>query len=164
MSRSRRHPVKAFVGYQRSPSKAFVEKHLLWQDISAMKDAREAMASIEKQFTKAINALEGPVTVEAIRYALQPAYDMSQVFCPIDTGVLKESGYLEVAETPRGPEGEVGYAKGNEPPYAIWVHERLDLHHVFPTRAKWLQAAMEQTIGSMMSRLFSYFKQAGVAG
>lgn len=160
--RSRRQAIKGFIGYKKSPSKAFVATHMMYEDVSLMKDAKQAMASILKQVNNMINLLEGPVTEAAIEAALQPTFDLSQIFCPIDSGVLKESGYLIVETSGGKTTGEIGYSPLNEPPYGVYVHERTDLHHVFPTRAKWLEAAMNQDSGNWMGRLATAYRSAGV--
>lgn len=59
----------------------------------------------------------------------------AQEFVPVDTGFLKRSGY--VAKTGKGFSTLVSV--GFTAPYAIWVHERLDLHHAPPTMAKFLE-------------------------
>lgn len=92
----------------------------------------------------------------AIRYALEAPFELSQKYCPKDTGRLVESGYLTVSASAWGPRGEVGYAPHNDPPYGIWVHERTDLHHKAPTRAKFLQAALEETQGQLLAKVHEY--------
>lgn len=159
---SRRRAIKGFIGYKKAPSQAFVAQHLLYEDVSMMTDARAAFASIANQINKTINALEGPVTQQAIAAALGPTFELSQLYCPIDSGAMKESGYLVVEQTGNGVTGEIGYAAGNDPPYTIYVHERTDLHHVQPTRAKWLEAAMNQDADNWLPRLAAAYSKAGV--
>lgn len=55
---------------------------------------------------------------------------------PVEYGDLRGSGRVE----------KVGYGDygvtfgGSEAPYAIFVHERMDLHHEAPTKAKYLES------------------------
>lgn len=63
----------------------------------------------------------------------------SQREVPVDTGTLRASGHVTLPEK-RGAETVVtiGYG-GPAQAYAFWVHERLDLHHAPPTKAKYLE-------------------------
>lgn len=99
-------------------------------------------------------------SVEVLREALEPTFEKSQEYCPEDTGDLKRSGYLET-RTFRGQAAvEIGYGKGGFPHYAALVHERTDFFHAPPTRAKFLQAALEEDAGNIQARIVSGFKVA----
>lgn len=115
------------------------------------------MALLDKRFTKAIHDISG-ITPEAIRKALQPVYNLASFYCPVDTGVLRDSEYLEVRKEASGWIGWVGFAKGDHPNYAVIVHERLDLNHEYPTRAKYLQLAAEQVANEIPSILSSHYR------
>lgn len=104
---------------------------------------RNQMQSIEETITDVINAIQG-ATPDALIYGLQPVFDLSQEFVPVKTGDLKASGYLEAKETANGAVAEIGYAKGGNPHYGVFVHEDMEAHHEPPTQAKFLQAALEQ--------------------
>jgi len=153
--KSRRHPVRGFIGWQRAPAQSFIRKHLVYQEVSAIKDTRVAIKVIEKDLANVLNGIKD-LSEGAIRYALKAPFELSQKYCPVDTGRLVASGYLTVSATSYGPRGEVGYAPRNNPPYAVWVHERTDLHHKAPTRAKFLQAALEETQGQLLARVDEY--------
>lgn len=117
------------------------------------------VSAITKRIEKAINAVEG-ATVPAIRYALRPIYEESQILVPKDTLKLMKSGFIEVHRTSRGVSGVVGYAKGDNPKYAMIVHERTDLYHKKPTRAKFLQAAASKHVGKIRGRIAEYLQRA----
>lgn len=85
--------------------------------------------------------------------ALEPTYKKSQDYCPVDTGSLKESGYLEVIGRGRNPTVAMGYGRGGYPSYAPVVHEDTTMRHAAPTRAKWLQGALEEDYNAIIRRL-----------
>jgi hypothetical protein len=107
------------------------------------------MKSIEGSYTRLIKTLRAD-SLEAVRQMLQPVFDRSQELVPVKTGILKASGYIEVRRRHGTVVGEVGYGKGGRPPYAVFVHENLDVHHAPPTQAKFLeQAANEHAVGML---------------
>lgn len=90
--------------------------------------------------------------------ALQPTFEKSQVYCPLDTGDLRASGYLEVTQFRGNPRVELGYARGGNPSYGVVVHENTSFYHKPPTRSKWLQAAMMEDLPMIYSRLGAEYK------
>lgn len=92
--------------------------------------------------------------------ALQPTFELSQVYCPVDTGDLLASGYLEVTQYRSNPRVEMGYARGGNPSYAVVVHEDPQFYHKLPTRYKWLQAAMMEDLPNIFNRLGKEYKGA----
>lgn len=88
--------------------------------------------------------------------ALEPAFEKSKVYCPKKTHDLVNSGYLKVRGRLRagvgGPQTivEMGYAKGGFPYYALIVHEVMSYYHKPPTRAKWLQVAMQEEASTVL--------------
>lgn len=93
--------------------------------------------------------------------ALQPTFEKSQMYCPIDTGALRASGYLEKAGFRGNPRVEIGYARGGQPDYAVRVHENMEWNHAIPTRAKWLQAAVLEDTDAIYDRLGRLYKGWG---
>ncbi len=58
--------------------------------------------------------------------------------CPVDTGTLRSTGHVEQPKVEgKSVTVQLGYG-GPAAPYAIWVHERLDLHHTVG-KAKFLE-------------------------
>lgn len=74
----------------------------------------------------------------------------SQALVPIDTGELKASGYVRL-----GPGGkvEIGYSA----PYALAVHERLNVRHR-QGQAKYLEAAVDAERPSLKFTLIGALK------
>lgn len=114
-----------------------------------------------KQLIENINLIAKQMGDEAtpvLLEALQPTFEKSQAYTPVKTGTLKRSGYLEGRNRPDGGEVEIGYGRGGNPPYSVFVHERLDLTHAPPTRAKFLQSALEEDAAVIQRRIILGYK------
>jgi hypothetical protein len=68
---------------------------------------------------------------------------------PVRHGRLKQSHYVAPISEGDRPKVEVGYGTD----YAVFVHERVDLNHKSPTKAKYLQDPMERAKAGFASRL-----------
>lgn len=100
------------------------------------------------------------VTPDVVLEALQPTFEKSQVYVPKKTGDLKESGYLEVTSRSRSaPSVEMGYGRGGDPRYAVYVHELTTYHHEAPTRAKFLEAAINEDTYQIIDRIFAGYSR-----
>lgn len=144
--------LSASVG-RRSTSSGSVHK-------SASNSARAGFAGILKNYRTLISHLHD-VSAQVIYEALEPTFLKSQEYCPTDTGALKDSGYLIVTDFRNIPTVEMGYGKGGEPDYAVTVHENMEWRHKAPTRAKWLQVALEEDTNDIPKRIVAGYKQAG---
>ena len=113
---------------------------------------RGSMADVIAKYSSIINRLQG-VTPEILREALEPVFEKSQEYVPVDTGALKDSGQLTTSESARGRARAVLSYGGPSAMYAAIVHERTDLNHEPPTRAKFLQSAMEEEFDSLLTHL-----------
>lgn len=113
-----------------------------------MKEVMDDLQGILTQFEDA--------TPEIVVEALEPTFEKSKAYCPKDTHALVNSGYLEIISTGKKPYVEMGYAKGGKPRYAPYVHE-IPNKHAAPTRWKWLQAAIEEDMGQIASRIGSLY-------
>lgn len=132
-------------GRVRTGSSAFYRKQFT-------SDAREAMSDIIRKYSQIVNHLKG-VTPDILLEVLLPVFDKSQMYCPVKTGALLASGDLRVTEN-SGNRVKAVISYGNaSTPYTAIVHERVDLHHESPTRAKWLQSAMEEEFDSLLAHL-----------
>jgi hypothetical protein len=109
------------------------------------------MARVLRDFNRIVKNLEGAVP-QVLLYAAQPIFDKSQVYVPLDTGRLMESGYMEVSGSREDAVLEIGYGRGGDPPYAPIVHENMDVHHATPTRSKFLQAAIDEHLDDILPR------------
>jgi hypothetical protein len=110
-----------------------------------------SMRDLLAGFQEFINAMEG-VTPDILVEVLEPTFGKALEYCPKDTGALVDSGYLEVEAFRGGARCEIGFGKGGKPPYTIYVHE-LPYNHAAPTRAKFLQAAIDEDYFSILSAL-----------
>jgi len=122
--------------------------------------ARNSMADIIKNFQAFCNHLDVQST-NVLMDALQPAFDLSQVYVPEDTGALKRSGYLEAYPFRGKPTVEIGYGKGGEPDYAAAVHENLRWKHKAPTQAKFLERALNEKESEIQQAIIDGYKVAG---
>ena len=85
--------------------------------------------------------------------ALEPTLELAKKYTPKDTHALVNSGYLEKRPGAQGINVNIGFAKGGVPEYAVLVHERVDVYHKPPTRAKFLAAAMNEDQANVYHRL-----------
>lgn len=99
------------------------------------------------------------VTPEIAKEALEPTFEKSKVYCPKDTHALVNSGYLEVISKGKRPYVEMGYAKGGNPRYGVYVHEMVEQPHAHPTRSKFLQAAISEDIGLLKARIEDGYRE-----
>jgi glucose-6-phosphate isomerase len=119
-------------------------------------DIRAQMETIEKNISAFFQQVTEE-TGEIILDVLYPVFDQSQIYCPVKNGTLRDSGYLELKKSASGATVEMGYAKGGQPNYAVYVHEFTGFHHAAPTRAKFLQAALEEAMPSIEADLCAAF-------
>lgn len=103
---------------------------------------------------KALRPTAGDAAQRGLVLAAEHLKGKSQEVVPVDTGVLRESAYVRVADrSTRGtmlPKGydsivEVGYSA----PYAHYVHENLEMRHQPGKIAKYLEIPAQQEAGAM---------------
>lgn len=116
------------------------------------KAAQASAKMITDKLSKILQSFKG-VAEPAMMEALEPTFQITQDWCPTATGKLKSSGYLAVAEFRGEPRVEIGYGKGGVPEYAPLVHERVEVHHKAPTRAKWLEQGVLADTNGIMHRI-----------
>lgn len=123
---------------------------------------RKQMESIERKLAAIIEKLRAQDLPDALIEALEPTYEKALDYTPVDTGRLLKSGYLEKApEGRKRPRVELGFAKGGDPYYAVYVHELTQNYHRAPTRAKFLQSALEEDVGEFEERLVEALAKRG---
>lgn len=120
--------------------------------------ARAQFNEIQDNFQAFIDHLEQE-TPEALKEALEPTFEKSKVYCPKDKGDLVDSAYLEVVKFRNGARVEMGYAKGGNPDYAIFVHE-MPYRHEAPTRSKFLETAVDEDYYNILTRVAQLIKFA----
>lgn len=131
-------------------------------EASYTRSIREQMRVIEQNVTNFFSSVKS-ATPTVLKEALQPTFEKSQTYVPVDTGDLKESGYLEVSQKGDLIRAEIGYGKAGDPFYAAYVHERTDVAHAAPTRSKFLQAAVMEDMQKLNRRLVAaYRKETGI--
>jgi hypothetical protein len=103
------------------------------------------------------------VTTDVILDAMQPTFEKAKIYVPKKEGKLLASAYLE-AEKYRQHRGTgmrvaIGFARDGDPPYALYVHEMVELQHAAPTRAKYLEAAVMEDLTDIRDRIARNYKQ-----
>lgn len=117
-----------------------------------------AFGEIVEGFNEFCDNLEQKVLPEAMYDALEPTFDLSQVYVPKDTGELAESGFLDITRKGKGgAQVEIGYGRGGAP-YAVYVHEMVNISHEAPTRSKYLEAALDEDYYEILKRIVRYTK------
>jgi hypothetical protein len=112
------------------------------------RDTRDSMRQIVKQYSDLVGYIQG-VTPDIMLLAMRQPFALSQVYVPKDTLELMHSGYLVITTRGATPAVEIGYGRNGIPDYAALQHENLFFHHQAPTRAKYLQSALEETYGQV---------------
>lgn len=138
--------------------KTFVKAPRYPSEPGYVKSVNDAMKKIQADIQYIIDQFED-VTPDIMEEALQPTLELSKVYCPKDTGALVDSAYLEVSRYRGKPSVEIGYAKGNRPDYAAYVHEMVEIPHAAPTRAKFLEAAVNEDVGNIIERVDSAYRR-----
>ena len=119
--------------------------------IRSMRIQTDHLAAIIKQVSDNVHAATAP----AIQYALQPIFEKSQEYVPVDTGRLKRSGFNRVDKESRSGNVRVliGYGRYGKPHYAAFVHEMVHIPHARGTRAKFLEDAVNEGLHLFKRRL-----------
>lgn len=126
-------------------------------EVSDTRSARAGMAQIIKNYRKFVHNVEEAVPT-VLLMALEPTFELSLEYCPKDTGAMAASGYLEATDFRGKPRVEMGYGRGGEPEYTAKVHENMEYKHKAPTRAKWLQIALQEDGPNVQRRIVAALK------
>lgn len=118
---------------------------------TTIRESRAAMAQVIANYSNLIRHLKG-VTPQVLQNAMMPVFRRSQIYVPKKSGALMESGELNVYPTTTGAGAEITYG-GTKAPYAAIVHEFVWLNHNSPTRAKFLQQAMEEEFDAFLTSM-----------
>lgn len=127
-------------------------------EASFVRQVNAGMNEIQKNLIYCLEQFEN-ATPEIMYDALKPTFDKSLTYTPYKTGDLRNSGYLEITQWRGSPQVQMGYAKGGKPDYATYVHEMVEIPHEAPTRAKWLQVAVNEDIGQIIDRLSDGYRR-----
>lgn len=103
--------------------------------------------------------LEHEVLPEEMVHALEPTLELARdTYCPVKTGELRDSGYVESRAYRGNVTAEIGFGKGGMAPYAVFVHENPNMYHAPPTQYKYLERAVYEDSHDVMDRLYSSVK------
>ena len=118
------------------------------------------ISRIAGEFSRFIGHLKNSAP-EVLHDSLVPTFEKSKEYCPVKTGELRDSGYLEILAN-----GQVvmGYGRGGNPDYAPIVHEDTTISHASPTRSKWMEAALKEDEGAIFTRLSKKFQATAGLG
>ena len=126
-------------------------------------NARAEMAAIVKELKRRMNAIK-EATPAALEEALTPTFAKAIYYTPVASGQFRASGYMELREGLKGPEIEIGFGKEGNPAYAAYVHEMVNIPHAAPTRAKFLQSAIEEDIDDIPKRIAAALRRVAKGG
>lgn len=143
--------VRAYAGRRR------ISKSLDAESAGFARSMKNAMQDVIANYQEFVDSVE-EASPEILMNALQPTFEKSQSYCPVNTGAMKESGYLENTSFRGNPRVEIGYGKNGNPPYTAKQHENLEFRHKAPTRAKWLQVALEEDAQDIQQRVIDGMK------
>jgi hypothetical protein len=118
------------------------------------------MSGILRNYEKFVQHMED-VMPDILIEALTPAFQLSQTYVPKDTGALQKSGYLRQRKLRNRATVEIGYGFGGSPDYAAIVHENMSFKHAAPTRAKFLESALNETESARNASIIALLKHAG---
>lgn len=119
--------------------------------------AGRAMKGIVSNWQEFVDQVEELVP-EVLLNAMHIPFEKSQAYCPVKTGEMKASGYLVITRRGQKPQVEIGYGRGNSPSYTALQHENLEFGHKPPTRAKWLQSALEESASVVQQQVVQGLK------
>lgn len=123
-----------------------------------VRQVNEGMKEITNNLLYCLDQFEG-ASAEIMYDALKPTFDKTQIYCPHRSGALRDSGYLEIVQWRGTPQVQMGYAKGGNPDYAVYVHEMVEIPHVAPTRAKWVEVAVNEDFGGIIDRIADGYRR-----
>jgi len=119
---------------------------------------RQQMRVIQQNLEHVVGGIDNAMP-QALKFGLQPIFDLSQELVPVDTAKLKNSGFLEIQKTSTGAAAAIGYGKGGQPFYTGIVHERLDLRHARGKQAKFLEEPVNRLIDTFARRVVLYVQR-----
>lgn len=126
-------------------------------DVSSEADGERAfqvsMGAILSDLQAFIAELDSEIVPGVLVEALEPTLGKAIEYCPVDSGALVASAYLEVEKYRGNPTVYLGFGRGGNPSYALAVHERTDVRHAEPTRAKFLQSALDEDYYSILNSI-----------
>ncbi len=126
---------------------------------AATRDMNSQFKQILQNLDKVLQGVD-KVLPEGLKAGLEPIFEASQVLVPKLTGKLKGSGFLETGTFRGNPVVVIGYGKGNDPDYTIFVHEDLDAEHEGKTQAKFLQQPLQEQFDEILPRVQRFMRSS----
>lgn len=104
---------------------------------------------------------DGPRELAAALYQEAEAImARSKTIVPVDTGALRASGHVQLPDTVGDKVSvRMGYG-GAAAGYAVAVHEKLNVRHKSPTKAKYLEEPFRAAESGMLNRIAATLRQA----
>lgn len=147
------------VGYARLPSRTREGSKADYAK-TFTKSVRGSMVGILANFEAVLASLK-VAAPDALEEALAPTFERALLYTPVDTGQLQASAQLTSGFDDGGKaHARISFGGAGSNHYAAIVHERTDLRHQAPTRSKYLQAAVEETLGGMKRRFAIALKRS----
>ena len=118
----------------------------------------------------AASGLTKRTIAEGLHKCAEVILKKSQEYVPVDTGLLKASGRIEVTGVGMNAKSRVAYGS-DAAYYAMYVHENLTAYHEPPTCAKFLERAVREMRGtctnlmkrSLKVKTTTFFESADLA-
>lgn len=117
---------------------------------AGIKLSKEKLEFLKKQGGKALRS--------SLEEGARIIYEMALYYCPIETGLLRSYSLIEL---PEGDEERFVIRIVFYAPYALYVHERVELNHAAPTQAKFLERAVRDTYTDVTWAIGTSFKITG---
>lgn len=153
MARAKARPLKSFsIGVGKRNIRASTNT----AEAALGRQTKADMQDIVDGFKDFIAHMEN-YSPDVLLEALEPTLELSWEYCPVDSGDLIASSYLEVVDFRGGGRVEMGYARGGKPSYAVYVHE-MPYSHEPPTSSKFLQRALDEDYYQILQRLVKGYK------
>lgn len=109
----------------------------------------------EERLVRVLAALDDAETAlgRALYEEANRIFNESQALVPVDTGALRSSGQVTLPQQgASGVQVTIGYG-GAAAPYAIYVHERMELNHPNGGQAKYLEEPVMAAADGIADRL-----------
>lgn len=108
---------------------------------------RELKKALKEQGQRAEKSLAAALYAEGERIMAE-----AKRLCPVDTGTLRSTGHVQKPVIRRGSiEVTLGFG-GPAAPYAVFVHENLNVHHTVG-QAKYLEKPLNDAARGFVERL-----------
>lgn len=112
--------------------------------------AKTNMQDVVRRYSEMITGMQS-VTGDILQEILEPVLHKAMIYCPVRTGDLRGSGRIVVEVSSKHRASATILFGNSGVKYAALVHERTQVFHAPPTRAKFLQSALEEELGGVLA-------------